>query len=49
MPPINTVIGTNRFSVAIGSDKPLPGELTAELGKRFEIISSGGKNGGADE
>jgi len=32
--------GTRNLFTAIGGDKPLPGELTAELGKRFEIMNT---------
>jgi len=32
--------GTKNLLTAIGGDKPLPGELTAELGRRFEIINT---------
>ena len=32
--------GTRNLFTAIGSDTPLPGELTAELGKRFEIMNT---------
>ena len=32
--------GTKNLFTAIGSEKPVPGELTAELGTRFEIMNT---------
>jgi 2-methylcitrate dehydratase PrpD len=32
--------GTKNLFTAIGGDTPVPGELTAELGKRFEIMNT---------
>jgi 2-methylcitrate dehydratase PrpD len=32
--------GEKNLFTAVGGDKPLPGELTAELGKRFEIMNT---------
>jgi 2-methylcitrate dehydratase PrpD len=32
--------GDKNLFTAVGGDKPLPGELTAELGKRFEIMNT---------
>ncbi|HEY1474066.1 MAG TPA: MmgE/PrpD family protein [Pseudolabrys sp.] len=32
--------GKRNLLTAIGSEKPLPGELTADLGKRFEIMNT---------
>jgi 2-methylcitrate dehydratase PrpD len=32
--------GNKNLFTAIGGEKPLPGELTAELGKRFEIMNT---------
>ena len=32
--------GTKNLFTAVGGEKPLPGELTAELGKRFEIMNT---------
>jgi 2-methylcitrate dehydratase PrpD len=32
--------GTKNLFTALGSEKPLPGELTAELGQRYEIMNT---------
>ena len=37
--------GAKNFFTAIGSEKPVPGELTAKVGSRFEIMNTQSRNG----